>query len=90
LVSVNERITLNNNIFKYHSLEDIVGMVNKNIVTFGEGAEIIGDLLVVRFFDYVEPLSLYQHYFNLMETSKNHEDYFQRMFVFGKSLEKLI
>ena len=84
--SLAEKVESNYHQFKYHSLEDIAGMTYDKIISYGEGAEIIGDLLYNRYPGVVNLNDVQEHFF---EKSANNKDYFGMMFNFGKALEKI-
>jgi len=87
LASTAEKVVINCSFFKYHTLEDIAGMTHDNIISFGEGAEVIGDLLQNRYPNVI-PFNDVDEYFR--KNSFNNRDYFNSWYDFGKALEKLV
>ncbi|MBT3813941.1 hypothetical protein HOG07_00730 [Candidatus Woesearchaeota archaeon] len=73
--------------FKYHTLEDIAGMVYDHQIGFGQGADIIGDLLSKRYPGVVNYRDIQE---SLFEKSNDNRDYFRNMYDFGKALERLV
>ena len=84
--SLAEKVESNYHRFKHHTLEDIAGMTYDQIISYGEGAEIIGDLLSNRYPGIINLNDVQEHFF---EKSANNKDYFGMMFDFGKALENL-
>jgi hypothetical protein len=73
--------------FKHHTLEDIVGIVESNILSYGEGTEIIIELLSNRYPGVVNYNDVEEFLHN---NSHDYKDQFYMTFDFGKALEKLV
>ncbi|MBT5343155.1 hypothetical protein HOL59_06240 [Candidatus Woesearchaeota archaeon] len=73
--------------FRHHTLEDIAGMTHDKIISYGEGADIIGDLLSKRYPGVVNLNDVQDYFYN---KSDNNKEYFHKMFNFGKALERLV
>ncbi len=73
--------------FRYHSLEDIAGMTHDKIISYGEGADIIGELLYHRYPGIIDYNRVYEFFRQHSDTYKEH---FQMMFDFGKALQKWV
>ena len=72
--------------FKYHTLEDVAGMAYDKIISFGEAAEVIEDMLERRYPGVIN-LNDVIEYFH--DESLGPKDYFYRVFGFGKALGRL-
>ena len=73
--------------FKHHTLEDIAGMVYGKIISYGEGAEIVTELLSSRYPGAINYNRVYEFF---RQHSSNYKEHFRMMFDFGKALEKWV